>query len=135
MTGVLRLSCGVLAIVLNAACSSSSQPRVSPAPQSPPAAAAPSATLAGVSAPNSSAGAPAQADVDRAMRKRGYKPALYRGERVYCRDEVLTGSNLASKVCLTAEQIADLERSGQDLLKVPHPAGCSAKMGGGAICE
>jgi hypothetical protein len=133
MKGVLSISLAALAIAINAACSSSSPPRVSPTPGGVPA----SGTVAasGVPTSSTSGAAVSQAEVDRAMRKRGYQPALYRGERVYCRDEVLTGSNLASKVCLTAEQIENLERSGQDMLKVPHPAGCSAKMGGGAICE
>jgi hypothetical protein len=63
------------------------------------------------------------------MIKRGYKPALYRGERVYCRNEVLTGSNLASKICLTADQIEDRERTGKDILNGNRPAGCMPKSG------
>ena len=59
-----------------------------------------------------------KSDVDNALLKRGYKPALYRGERVYCRNEPITGSNLETKVCLTARQIEDLERSGKDMLRV-----------------
>jgi len=58
------------------------------------------------------------------MRKWGYKPALYRGERVYCRNEALTGSNLESKVCLTAQQIDDQERAAKDILNGNRPAGC-----------
>jgi hypothetical protein len=69
-----------------------------------------------------------QTDVDNAMRKRGYTPASYRGERVYCRNEALTGSNLESKVCLTAEQIEDQERAGKDIVGGNHQAGCSAKI-------
>ncbi len=68
-----------------------------------------------------------QTDVDKAMRKRGYSPAIYRGERVYCRNEALTGSNLESKVCLTANQIDDQERAGKDILNGNHPAGCLPK--------
>ena len=68
-----------------------------------------------------------QTDVDNAMRKRGYTPASYRGERVYCRNEALTGSNLESKVCLTAKQIEDQERAGKDILNGPRPAGCLPK--------
>jgi hypothetical protein len=70
-----------------------------------------------------------QADVDTALRKRGYKPASYRGERVYCRSEALTGSNLESKVCLTAKQIEDQERAAKDILNGNRPAGCLAKTG------
>jgi hypothetical protein len=65
-----------------------------------------------------------QTDVDMAMRKRGYTPAVFRGERVYCRKEALTGSNLNSKVCLTARQIEDQERAGKDVLNGYRPAGC-----------
>ena len=65
-----------------------------------------------------------QTDMDNDMRKRGYKPAFYRGERVYCRNEALTGSNLESKVCLTAKQIEDQERSGKDILNGNRQAGC-----------
>jgi hypothetical protein len=72
----------------------------------------------------------AQTDVDNAMRKRGYKPALYRGERVYCRNEALTGSNLETKVCLTARQIEDQERLGKDMLTGPHPDGCGPQTRG-----
>jgi hypothetical protein len=72
-----------------------------------------------------------QADVDVAMRKRGYKPASFRGGRVYCREENLTGSNLASKVCLTARQIEDQEQAGKDILTRNRPAGCApSKMTG-----
>jgi hypothetical protein len=62
--------------------------------------------------------------MDNSMRKRGYKPAFYRGERVYCRNEALTGSNLQSKVCLTAEQIDNQERVGKGILNGNRPAGC-----------
>jgi hypothetical protein len=109
---VFPLSLGMCAVLLASACSSSlPQPDVK----------------------NSDALAPAQAakvdrsqaDVDNDMRKRGYKPAIYRGERVYCRNEALTGSNLESKVCLTVKQIEDQERSGKDILNRNRPAGCS----------
>jgi hypothetical protein len=62
------------------------------------------------------------------MRKLGYTPASYRGERVYCRSEMLTGSNLASKLCLTAQQIEEQERAGKDIVSGNHQAGCSAKI-------
>jgi hypothetical protein len=70
-----------------------------------------------------------QADIDTALRKRGYKPTSYRGERVYCRSEALTGSNLKSKVCLTAKQIEDQERAAKDILNGNRPAGCLPKPG------
>lgn len=125
MLDMFRLSSLVLGVSLTCACSSSpprdpATPQVISANQS-----------GGASAPDlPSDSAASQTDVDKAMRKRGYQPALYRGERVYCRNEAITGSNLESKVCLTARQIEDLERSGQDMLNVPHPAGCMPKTGG-----
>lgn len=99
---VLRFSAGMLTVTLTSACSSS-LPRTVPT----------QATAVGGSS-----------DVDNAMRQRGYKPALYRGKRIYCRNEVLTGSNLASKVCLTAQQIDDQERAAKDILDRTRPAGC-----------
>jgi hypothetical protein len=104
MQAMFRLSYCVLAILLLSACAGSPV-RVS----APPV---------------------AQPDMDNAMRKRGYKPALYRGERVYCRNETITGSNLQTKVCLTARQIEDLERSGKDMLTGPHPDGCGPETRG-----
>src|ERR1700722_19421716 len=113
---VLGLSAGVLSIALNCACSSS-LPRAVPVPASPPAAPA--------SPPNRlSDAAASQTDVDIAMRKRGYKLAILRGKRVYCRNEMLTGSNLATKVCQTAEQIDEEERAGRDILLRVRPDGC-----------
>ena len=68
--------------------------------------------------------ASSQGEMDDAMRKRGYKPAILQGKRVYCRNEMLTGSNLATKVCQTAEQIDEQERAGRDILLRNSPAGC-----------
>ena len=71
-----------------------------------------------------------ETDVDREMRKQGYKPTSYRGERVYCRNEILTGSNLASKVCLTAKQIEDQAQAGREVLNGPRAAGCTPTKAG-----
>ena len=112
---LLRLSAGVLAVALACACTNSPTRAVST--QAPPPG-------------RLSDGGASQADVDGAMRKRGYKPALYRGERVYCRNEMITGSNLQTKVCMTARQIEDQERSGKDMLTGPHPDGCGPETKG-----
>jgi len=123
MQAMFRLSYRVLAALLMAACAGPPV-RVS-APQARSAdPGGPSAAKQPPDAVNS------QPDVDDAMRKRGYKPALYRGERVYCRNETITGSNLETKVCLTARQIEDLERSGKDMLTGPHPDGCGPQTKG-----
>ena len=128
MKAVIQISIGVCTVMLASACSSS-LPRGTP----PPHGAADSAAIGAQPDPKSGAPlAPAQSakvdrsqtDTDNDMRKRGYKPTIYRGERVYCRNEALTGSNLESKVCRTARQIEDQERSGRDILNKNRPAGC-----------
>jgi len=86
MQAILRLAYCTLSIALSSGCSGS--PLRVPPPQQVRKQTPDAATT--------------QPDVDEAMRKRGYKPALYRGERVYCRNETITGSNLETKVCLTA---------------------------------
>jgi len=115
MQAVRSVSIGVLVLCVASACSSS-------LPRS-------SATQA-VSSGKQVGTTGAQTDVDRAMRQRGYTLASYHGERVYCRTTAVTGSNLESKLCLTARQIADQERAGQDLLNQTRPAGCPPKSGG-----
>jgi len=120
MKAVLPISMGVFAVLLASACSSS-LPRAAPPPQ-----------VLAANRPGDSPSKPAtdpqaglsQDDVDNDMRKRGYKPTIYRGERVYCRNQALTGSNLESKVCLTAKQIEDQERSGKEILNGNRQAGC-----------
>ena len=119
MQAVLRLSSGVLAVSLTYACSSL-PPRVSPtqpvlsanqigaSPSSPAPSVPRGASSGGASAPDRPPDAASpHTDADNAMRKRGYMPALYRGERVYCRNEALTGSNLQSRVCLTASKLPE----------------------------
>ena len=108
---VLRISVGALAFSLISACAGS-PPRASPTQQVPSAPTQPSA----VDAP--------QTDIDIAMRKRGYQLATFRGQRVYCRNEAVTGSNLQSKVCRTAKEIEDQEQAGKDVLNGYRPAGC-----------
>jgi hypothetical protein len=113
---VLRISVGALVFSLISACAGSS-PRASPTQQVPSAPTQPSAVDA------------RQTDIDIAMRKRGYQPATFRGERVYCRNEAVTGSNLQSKVCRTAKEIEDQERAGKDVLNGYRPAGCLSRSG------
>ena len=121
---VLRVWTGALAFSLVSACAGS-QPR---APQTRPALSASQPEVAGASAPTQPPAVdPSQIDI--AMRKRGYQPATVRGERVYCRKEALTGSNLQSKVCRTAKEIDDQERAGKDVLNQNRPAGCLPRSG------
>ena len=120
MKAVFTISLGVCTVLLASACSSSLR-RGTPPPPGPPSALSDRQGDGAAQAANVDR---SQTDVDNEMRKRGYKPAIYRGERVYCRNEALTGSNLESKVCLTARQIEDQERSGKDILNRNRPAGC-----------
>jgi len=115
MQALRSVALSLLALCLASACSSS-LPR---APATQP-----------VAAGKQSGATRSDTDVDRAMRQRGYTLASYHGERVYCRTTAVTGSNLESKLCLTARQIADQERAGQDLLNRTRPAGCSPKTSG-----
>ena len=139
---VLRISIGALAVSLTSACSSL-PPRASPTPQglsgnqtdervsvsatmgtqSDPETARTVALTQAVDADRS------QADTDTAMRKRGYTPVNYRGERVYCRKQAITGSNLESNLCLTARQIEDQARATKDIINGYRPAGCPPKTG------
>jgi hypothetical protein len=135
---VLTIFIGVCTVLLASACSSSlprgtppqqvragSQPGDDGAAGSVAIGAQPDSKSSGAVAPAQAANVDrSQTDVDNDMRKRGYKPAIYRGERVYCRNQALTGSNLESKVCLTARQIEDQEQSGKDILNRNRPAGC-----------
>jgi len=123
MQAKFRVSYCALAISLLSACAGSPA-RVSAPPVRP---AGPVGSSAANQPPDL---ANSQSDVDNAMRKRGYQPALYRGERVYCRSEAITGSNLETKICLTARQIEDQERSGKDMLTGPHPDGCGPQTKG-----
>jgi len=123
---VPRTSSGALAIFLLSAC-------VNPPPRAPVPQQALSANHTAASATAAPARPaavnPARSDVDSAMRQRGYKPATFRGERVYCRNEAVTGSNLQSRVCRTAKQIEDQEGAGRDVLDANRPAGCLPKSG------
>jgi hypothetical protein len=121
MKAVLPISIGVFTVLLASACAGS-PPRSTPQAGLPDHPGDGTAHAANVDR--------SQADVDKDMRKRGYKPATYRGERVYCRNQPLTGSNLESTVCLTARQIEEQERSGKDILNGNRPAGCSSIKNG-----
>jgi hypothetical protein len=123
---VLRISVGALGFSLISACAGSPS-RVSP-PQQALSGNQPKG--AATSAPSQpSAVDPPQTDIDIAMRKRGYQLATFRGERVYCRNEAVTGSNLQSKVCRTTKEIEDQERAGKDVLNGKRPAGCLPTTG------
>jgi hypothetical protein len=89
----------VIFATLAAACSST------PAPQ----------TLA--AAGNAPAGA-----VDASLVKAGYSVMRRHGEVLYCRNEVITGQRIGTRICLTAGQIQDEKQNvtkAKDLLNQP----------------
>jgi len=69
----------------------------------------------------------AEPDANQDLLKQGYKPAVHRGETVYCRREAVTGSRFSSQVCLTEQQIKDMQQRAKDDLQTIG-AGCN---GGG----
>jgi hypothetical protein len=69
----------------------------------------------------SDAAAPASA-VDASLVKAGYSLMRRHGEVLYCRNEVITGQRIATRICLTAAQIQDEKQNvtkAKDLLSQP----------------
>ena len=106
----------VVSATLAAACSSTprtAEPGAGTAAQSRPA----SQTLA--AANNAPATAPAAAastsDVDVSLVKAGYSVQKRHDQVFYCRNEVITGNRIGTRVCLTAAQI---QNEKQDVAKV-----------------
>jgi hypothetical protein len=85
-------------------------------PAASPAAASPAAST------------PPALAVDADLVRRGYTPAMFHGQRVYCRTASVTGSRFTQKVCMTKEQIHESERSVKDFLNAPRPDGDCAVM-------
>ena len=137
-----------LALLITVVCGcSTSPPRVPPSPAvaATPAAhpvsgqAAPTAspvlTAPGQSQPQASSptataatNTPASLAIDPDLVKRGYHPAIRRGQRVYCRQEPVTGSRFTQTRCMTADQISDSAMSTKDYLSAPRPDGTCALM-------
>ena len=116
MLGQRQIALVVLSM-LAAACSSTGA-----APQR-----AASRTLAAVDAKStapgtgSAAAAPVSA-VDASLVKAGYSVMRRKGEVLYCRNEVITGQRIATRICLTAAQIQGEQQNvtkAKDLLNQP----------------
>jgi hypothetical protein len=123
MSGMRPILTAAAGLSLASACASSVQPAM-------PARPAPVPKVLAAAPPTPSTGRDrAEPDVDAAMRQRGYRPETYHGQHVYCRAERPTGSNLESKVCLTAKQIEDQERAAKEVLNGNRAAGCLPKTG------
>ncbi len=60
--------------------------------------------------------------VDASLVKAGYSPLIRHGQVLYCRNEIITGQRIATRVCLTAAQLQGEQqnvREAKDLLNHP----------------
>jgi hypothetical protein len=55
--------------------------------------------------------------------KQGYKPTLLHGQRLYCRTEMVTGTQFPNTVCHTEEEIKQQEENTRDTIhsRAMHP--------------
>jgi hypothetical protein len=81
---------------VGAAASQPSAPQTFAAAGNAPAIAPGTAPAAGEAAPNG---------IDASLVKAGYSVMKRRGEVLYCRNEVITGQRIGTRICLTAAQI------------------------------
>jgi hypothetical protein len=123
----------VVYATLAAACSST--PAASPSRSDEPAVgtaasqrSAPQTLAAASNAPAiapgtaSAAGAAAPGGVDASLVKAGYSVMRRHGEVLYCRNEVITGQRIGTRICLTAAQIQVEKQNvtkAKDLLNLP----------------
>jgi hypothetical protein len=95
----------VMSATLVAACSGTprtAEPAVRTAAQRNPA----PQTLAAANNAPATATAPS-GDTDLSLVRAGYSVLRRHGEVYYCRNEIITGNRIATRVCLTAAQIQD----------------------------
>ena len=104
-------------------------PVVHPAAVQPTPTTTASSTAAGQPpAQTAATNTPASLAIDPDLVKRGYHPAIRRGQRVYCRQEPVTGSRFSQTRCMTADQISDSATSTKDYLSAPRADGTCAMM-------
>jgi hypothetical protein len=65
------------------------------------------AAASSATAPATVAAAPPAGDVDASLVKAGYSVMRRHDQVYYCRNEIITGNRIATRVCLTAAQIQD----------------------------
>lgn len=73
-------------------------------------------------APGTASASAAASVVDASLVKAGYSVMRRHGEVLYCRDEVITGQRIGTRICLTAGQIQDEKQNvtrAKDLLNQP----------------
>jgi hypothetical protein len=96
-----------------AACSSTPAPRILAAAGNAPAV-EPGTASAIAAAPRGA--------VDAGLVKAGYSVMRRHGEVLYCRNEVITGQRIGTRICLTAAQIQDEKQNvtkAKDILNQP----------------
>jgi hypothetical protein len=130
------------ALLMTVICGCATQPqRVPPSPavapdpavqsgsaQSTTAGSPPPTAAAQASAPTGSPAinTPVALAIDQDLVSRGYTPAIRHGQRVYCREQSVTGTHFTQKKCMTADQIKEAAESTKDYLNAPRPdANCS----------
>lgn len=112
-----------------AACSSQpSAPSKPVVPESSGAAAAAAAPKAQV-ATAPAADAAAADGVNQAYLKRGYKAVNQNGTLLYCRTELVTGSNFKTTTCLTSDQMKSLDQQLQNSKDQLRSPGQGANVG------
>lgn len=67
------------------------------------------------------AGATPVLAIDPDLVQRGYTPGIRHGERVYCREQAVTGTHFTQKRCQTAEQIKEAAVETKDYLNAQRP--------------
>jgi|SRR5580698_619816 nucleoid-associated protein YgaU len=106
-----------------AACSSTPAPRILAAVgNSPSAAPAAATTIAAADAATADAAAASPSAVDAGLVKAGYSVMKRHGEIFYCRNEVITGQRIGTRICLTAAQLQVEKQNvtkARDLLNQP----------------
>ena len=86
-------------------------------PTAPATAAAPTPATAAVTPATAPAG-----DVDPKLVKAGYSVMRRHGEVYYCRNEIITGQRIGSRICLNAGQIQDEQQNvtkAKDMMNQP----------------
>ena len=95
----------VVAAALAAACSSTPRTAEPAAATAAPLKPAPQMIAAANNAPT--AATVPSSDVDLSLVKAGYSVLRRHDQVFYCRNEIITGNRIATRVCLTAAQIQD----------------------------
>jgi hypothetical protein len=93
-----------------------------------PAPSAAPATAATQSAPAASTAA-SSSGANQELVKEGYRATKKRGQLMYCRPEVVTGTRFRNNVCLTEAQIMEQRRNARDTLNAPRKAVCVGGCG------